>query len=186
LVARGPILKHLYRSAWDYLQALLNQCRFLNHFIGKAILFICLLRGEAGYGQTILGDSTAAALVCLQPGSVVVAKTYVPSLWLDTCAQRLVQIKEDNIEMMLYKLMKDPALVLAVHVILTRRHHMTASLSESFEYQKDSLTGFVFTYNRLKWSKNASTGEITLSQKAVKKCEVYWRKKIGKKKNETE
>ena len=152
----------------------------LKHMTSRISLFISLFIGNALYGQSNARDSTAADLSCLRPSSVTIALTYVPSLSLDTCSQNLVNFKNDRVEMELLELMKDSTLVLPVHVILTERHHISSSLSESFQYKKDSLIGFVFTYNKLVWSKNASTGDVSLSEKSIQRCRLYWRKKIIK------
>lgn len=150
--------------------------------IGKASLIISLLIGNALYGQSPPVDATSTEPGCLNARSVTIALTYVPSFLLDSCAQKLVSMKDDRIEMALLDFMQDSTLVLPVHVILTQRHHITSSLSESFQYKNDSLTGFVFTYNKLEWSKNASTGDISLSAKSIRRCRLYWKKKITRNK----
>jgi hypothetical protein len=152
--------------------------------ITRTSLFISLFIGSALYGQSIPRDSTTPDFSCLHPSSVTIALTYVPSLLLDECSQNLVHLKNDSIELKLLEFMKDSTLILPVHVILTERHHISSSLSESFQYKNDSLIGFVFTFNKLVWSKNASTGEISLSEKSIQKCQLYWRKKILKHRNE--
>jgi hypothetical protein len=146
--------------------------------IVKVGFFISLFVGNTLYGQSV--DSIVLDLSCLSPSSVTIALTYVPSLLLDECSQNLVDLKNDSIEHNLIGAMQDSKMVLPVHVILTRRHHISSSVSESFQYKNDSLTGFVFTYNKLEWFKNASTGEIRISEKSIRKCQMYWRKKIFK------
>jgi hypothetical protein len=150
----------------------------------KIIFFISLSAPGVLFGQSVLRDSTASDLFCLTENSVSVAVTYLPSLLLDSCAIRLVYAKNDSVNRKLADLMQEGKMVLPLHVILTRRHHISSSLSEHFQYKNDSLTAVRYTYNKLEWTVNSSTREISISQKSINKCQTYWRKKISRDKKD--
>ncbi len=144
----------------------------------KIGLFVSLLFGQSIWAQSSHKDSISYCLSNLNPSSVIISTTYTPEIVLGICPKILVDSKDKNVEFELCKGLSDKEKILAIHVILTLRHYITTSLSELIRYQKDSVIGIDYSYNKLKWSNNS--GEITISANSIKACQKYWKKLICK------
>jgi hypothetical protein len=148
------------------------------------------------FAQTQQKDSVDYYISHLDWDAATVATTYVPKVVLNEYAQKLVMINDRSIDNRLYEKIGDTEKILAIHVILTQRHHYPANFwySENRQntdsitkyridhYTKDTLMGMFYHYNGLQWYYDFITGQPSIRNKAVKYAQSYWRKKIKKKK----
>jgi hypothetical protein len=139
---------------------------------------LVLLFSSGLWAQSSQSDSVDYYISMLNPNSVIVGTTYVPTIALDSNAQRLISLKNKEVSRRLYAHLSEKGKTIAIHAILTRQFNINSSISQKYTYKADSISAVDFTYNGLGWHYDLKSGKSTISDDAVSHAQTYWRKRI--------
>lgn len=140
------------------------------------ILLLCF-KLSFSFAQT-QQDSIDYYIKNLNWASITVSTTYVPKLLFDENSSKLIALKNDSLEAKLLKCIDYKHKSLAVHVILSRRHNVKASLSQAYKYKNSEIEGVRYAYNGLKWYYDLNNGKSTINDDALRYVKHYWQKKL--------
>jgi hypothetical protein len=135
--------------------------------------------------QKAIDDSADIYISRLNCNSAIIATTYFEKLVLDKNGQRLVELKDKNLDQKLVYHLNDTTKSLAIHVILSKRLDSNKS-GLGVEYVYDSSYKHVlrvnFTCNDFHWfylvMDNNPDCYFHIDKNEIDRAKVYWTEKL--------